>query len=384
MPQTVLEIYRSWRESGKLKPDAAQARAAAAFDTLARALTRYKPKKPGLFGLAAAKREPPKGLYLHGPVGRGKSLLMDMFFAAAPIPKKRRVHFNAFMQEIHASIHEWRNLSASERRRRPEFVAKAGDDPIAPAAKRISLDANLLCFDELQVDDVADAMILGRLFEKLFQLDVIVVATSNVPPGKLYEKGLNRPSFLPFIALIEQHMDEVTLDGPQDYRLERLAGRDLYITPLGAKADAAMDDAFTRLSGTQRGRKLTLNILGRKLIVPQEANGVARFSFHDLCEKPLGAPDYLALARTFHTLLIDRIPRMGPDKHNEARRFTLLIDTLYDERVKLICSAEVVPRELFVEGEKAASFKRTASRLSEMQSENYGRDNPRAAANGAA
>lgn len=373
MPQTVLEIYRSWRESGKLKPDTAQVRAAAAFDELARALARYKTRKPGLFGLVAAKHEPPKGLYLHGPVGRGKSLLMDMFFAAAPTPKKRRVHFNAFMQEIHAAIHEWRNLSNSERRRRPEFVARAGDDPIAPAAKRISLAADLLCFDELQVEDVADAMILGRLFERLFQLGVVVVATSNTPPEKLYEGGLNRLSFLPFIALIEKHMNAVELDSPQDYRLERMAGRDLYITPLGAKADAAMDDAFARLSGVPRGRKVTLNVLGRKLAVPQEANGVARFSFRDLCEQPLGAPDYLALARTFHTLLIDRIPRMGPDQHNEARRFTLLIDTLYDERVKLLCSAEAPPQELYVKGEKAAAFRRTVSRLAEMQSDEYGR-----------
>jgi cell division protein ZapE len=384
MPRSILERYREMRDLGQLKPDAAQARAAAVFDTLARALSHYKPKKPGLFGLGAPKSEPPKGLYLHGPVGRGKSLLMDMFFAAAPVAKKRRVHFNAFMQEIHGAIHEWRNLSPGERRRRPEFVAKAGDDPIAPVAKRMSLDATLLCFDELQVDDVADAMILGRLFEKLFRLGVVVVATSNTHPGKLYEGGLNRSSFLPFIALIEKHMSIVELDGPSDYRLERMAGRDLYIVPLGPKADKAMDDAFKRLTGTARGEKVTLNVLGHKLIVPQEANGVARFSFHDLCEKPLGAPDYLALAHTFHTLLVDRIPRMGPEKHNEARRFTVLIDTLYDERVKLVCSAEVPPAELFVKGEKAVSFRRTASRLAEMHSEQYGREKLRAAAKGAA
>ena len=382
MQRSILERYREMRDKGQLKPDAAQVRAAAAFDTLARSLAGYKPKKPGLLALASAKREPPNGLYLHGPVGRGKSLLMDMFFAAAPVEKKRRVHFNAFMQEIHAQIHQWRNLSKSEQRRRPEYVAKAGDDPIAPAAKRIFLDAVLLCFDELQVEDVADAMILGRLFEKLFELGVIVVATSNIPPGKLYEGGLNRSSFIPFIALIERHMNVVELNSPQDYRLERMAGRDLYITPLGPKTDAAMNDAFKRLSGAGRGGKIALNVLGRELLVPQQANGIARFSFHELCEKPLGAPDYLALARTFHTLMIDRIPRMGPDKHNEARRFTILIDTLYDERVKLVCSAEVPPQDLFVKGEKSASFRRTASRLVEMQSEGYGRDNIRATANG--
>jgi len=372
MVQSILERYRLLRETGGLRPDAAQARAAAVFDSLARALGTYRPRKRRLLGLAHAGAVPPKGLYLHGPVGRGKSLLMDMFFESAPVEKKRRVHFNAFMQEIHARIHEWRNLSPRERRR-PEFVSEAHDDPIAPAAKRISLEATLLCFDEFQVEDVADAMILGRLFEKLFALGVVVAATSNTAPDRLYEGGLNRALFLPFIALIQEHMTVLELDGPNDYRLERMAGMNLYIAPLGAKAGALMDEAWRRLTDTARGDRIALNVLGRELVVPQAAKGVARFSFDALCGQPLGASDYLALARTFHTLLLDGIPRMGPDAYNEARRFTLLIDTLYDERVKLVCSAESPPFELFVEGENADSFRRAASRLTEMQSEDYAR-----------
>jgi cell division protein ZapE len=373
MQQSILEVYRRLRESGRLQPDAAQARAAAVFDSLARALLQYRPRKRRLFGFSRAAASPPKGLYLHGPVGRGKSLLMDIFFASAPVEKKRRVHFNAFMQETHARIHEWRKLAPRDRSRRPEFVSDAHDDPIAPVAKRISLEATLLCFDEFQVEDVADAMILGRLFEKLFQYGVVVVATSNTEPDQLYEGGLNRALFLPFIALMKAHMTVLELDGPQDYRLERMAGLNLYITPLGPKADAAMDEAWRLLTDTERGDQISLNVLGRKLTVPQAAKGVARFSFDALCRQPLGASDYLALARTFHTLLIDRIPRMGAEQYNEARRFTLLIDTLYDERVKLVCSAAVPPFELFVEGENADSFQRAASRLSEMQSADYAR-----------
>jgi cell division protein ZapE len=381
MSQSILEVYRSLRESGRLQPDAAQARAAAAFDGLARALADYHPGQKNFFGFGfgSPAEDAPKGLYLHGAVGRGKSLLMDIFFGVAPAEKKRRVHFNAFMQETHARIHEWRNLSKSERNRRAEHVAEAHDDPIAPVAKRIFLEATLLCFDEFQVEDVADAMILGRLFEKLFQFGVVIVATSNTPPDRLYEGGLNRQLFLPFIALIKERMNVLELTGARDYRLERMAGLNLYMTPLGPKADAAMDEAWRLLTETPRGDQLALNVLGRKLIVPQAAKAVARFSFDQLCGQPLGTADYLALARTFHTLMIDRVPRMGPELYNEARRFTLLIDTLYDERVKLICSAAVPPFELYAEGEGSDSFTRAASRLTEMQSEDYAREGPQRA-----
>jgi cell division protein ZapE len=320
--------------------------------------------------------EPPKGLYIHGDVGRGKSALMDMFFESAPTARRRRVHFNQFMTETHQRIHEWRNLSPEERSRRPEFVREAEDDPIAPVAKRILSEAALLCLDEFQVNDVADAMILGRLFEKLLTSGVIIVLTSNTAPDDLYENGLNRQLFLPFIALIKDRLDMVELNGPRDYRLERMSGVSVYNTPLGAEADAAMDAAWRRLTDTAKSESLTLEVLERKIHVPQAAGGVARFTFDALCGEALGAADYLALAQNFHTLLIDRIPRLGPEQSNEARRFTLLIDTLYDEKVKLVCSAASPPQELYTDGENAQAFRRAASRLMEMQSEDYLRQGP--------
>jgi cell division protein ZapE len=299
---------------------------------------------------------------------------MDIFFASAPAVRKRRVHFNAFMLETHERIHEWRNLSQADRRRRPEFVRDAGDDPIAPVARRFAQEATLLCFDEFQVSDVADAMMLGRLFKKLFAEGVVIVATSNTEPDRLYEGGLNRALFLPFIALIKEHLNVLELNSPHDYRLDRMAGHDLYITPLGPKADAAMDEAWRKLTDVKKGHPITLNIMGRKLLVSETAKGVARFSFDQLCARPLGTADYLALAHTFHTLFIDRIPKLKREQHNEARRFTLLIDTLYDEKVKLVCSAAAPPFELYPEGDEAEAFKRAASRLVEMQSADYGRE----------
>jgi cell division protein ZapE len=372
MPLTPLESYRALRESGRLQPDAAQARAASVLDALSRKLKTYRPHTRGLFGFAlGANGETPKGLYIHGDVGRGKSLLMDIFFDAAPVTKKRRIHFNAFMAETHQRIHEWRQMSARERARRPEFVKDAGEDPIAPVAKRISLEATLLCFDEFQVNDVADAMILGRLFERLFAFGVVVVLTSNIPPHRLYEGGLNRALFLPFIAMIEEHMRVLELNAARDFRLDRMNGMKVYIAPLGPDADRAMDEAWRALSGTANGSPLTLEILQRSFTVPQAANGVARFSFKALCGQPLAAADYLALARSFHTVMIDRIPRMKPEDRNEARRFTVLIDTLYDEKVRLVCSAETEPSGLYAEGDNAEAFRRVVSRLMEMQSAEY-------------
>ena len=370
--QSPLEHYRALSETGQLHPDEAQWRAAAAFDALHRKLKSYRPKRRRLFGVGGsdAQREV-KGIYLHGDVGRGKSFLMDLFFAGASIAKKRRVHFNAFMAETHQRIHEWRQLSEDEREQRSEYAREAGDDPIAPVAKRIAAEATLLAFDEFQVTDVADAMILGRLFEKLFGHGVIVVATSNTPPHRLYEGGLNRGLFLPFIAMIEEKMDIIELNGPRDYRAERMDGLNVYLTPLTKEADALMDAAWRRLTDSERGSPQTIVVLQRKLLVPQAAKGVARFTFDELCRQPLGAPDYLALARAFHTLLIDRIPRFGREESNEARRFTLLIDTLYDQRVKLVCSADAKPSELCSACEDADWFKRAASRLQEMQSAQY-------------
>jgi cell division protein ZapE len=371
---TPIERYRALLQSGRFQPDPAQARAAQALDRLYRELEDYRPGRRLFSFGAGSPAAAPKGIYIHGDVGRGKSLLMDMFFESAMTAKKRRVHFNAFMVETHARIHEWRGLSPQERVRRDEFVKEAGDDPIAPVAKRIFSEANLLCFDEFQVTDVADAMILKRLFEALLGLGTVIVATSNTPPERLYEGGLNRGLFLSFIALLEERMEVIELDGPRDYRLGHTDGLKVYLTPLGREADTAMDEAWRRLTGGKKGEPLTLNVLDRELVVPQAAGGVARFSFDALCGQPLGAADYLAIARTFHTLLLDRIPRLSPAQRNEARRFTLLIDTLYDEKVKLVCSAASPPSELYVEGDNAEAFRRAASRLVEMQSAQYLRE----------
>ncbi len=386
MSHSPIERYRALLNAGQLKPDIAQARAAQALESLYRALKTYRPKARGIFGFAFGNNEPdpPKGLYIHGDVGRGKSVLMDMLFESAPTARKRRVHFNQFMTETHQRIHEWRNLSPQERSRRVEFIREAEDDPIAPVAKRILSEALLLCLDEFQVTDVADAMILGRLFEKLLASGAIIVLTSNTAPDQLYEGGLNRQLFLPFIALIKDRLEMVELNGPRDYRLERMAGVTVYNTPLGPEADAAMDAAWRRLTDAATAAPLTIEVLERKILVPQAAGGVARFSFDALCGEPLGAADYLALAQNFHTLLIDHIPRLGPEQSNEARRFTLLIDTLYDEKVKLVCSAAAPPQELYTDGENAQAFRRAASRLMEMQSEDYLRLGPDARAMAAA
>ena len=378
MSHSPIERYRARLNAGQLQPDKAQARAAHALDGLYRALKVYRPRSRRIFGFSFGGNgtDPPKGLYIHGDVGRGKSALMDMFYESAPTARRRRVHFNQFMTETHQRIHEWRNLSPRERSRRPEFVREAEDDPIAPVAKRILSEATLLCLDEFQVNDVADAMILGRLFEKLLTSGVIIVLTSNTAPDELYAGGLNRQLFLPFIALIKDRLEMVELNGPRDYRLESMAGVTVYNTPLGPAAHAAMDAAWRRLTDNATSAPVTLEVLERKLLVPQAAGGVARFSFDALCGDALGAADYLALAQNFHTLLIDGIPRLGPEQSNEARRFTLLIDTLYDEKVKLVCSAASPPQELYTDGENAQAFRRAASRLMEMGSDDYLRLGP--------
>jgi len=367
MPHRLFDRYRARVAKGELKLDAAQDAAARRLETLAAALIAYRPGRRSIFGTTKT----PRGVYLWGDVGRGKSMLMDLFFDVAPVAPKRRVHFNAFMVETHARIHEWRNLDARARGRRPEFVREAGDDPIPPVARAIANEASLLCFDEFQVSDVADAMILGRLFEQLFARGIVIVATSNTAPARLYEGGINRQLFLPFIALIEQRLDVVELNGAQDYRLLRMAGLNRYIMPLGPEADATMDAAWRTLTDRDRGGPQTFQVLGRDIVVPQAADGVARFSFDGLCLAPLAAADYLAIAKAFHTLLIDRIPLLGPDMRDAARRFTVLIDTLYDEGTHLVCSAAAPPDALYPDGTGAEAFRRTASRLVEMQSDDY-------------
>jgi cell division protein ZapE len=374
MSQGPLDRYRAHLSTGRLKPDPEQARVAEALDALHRALKHYRPGNgswlQSLFGLRDTGQAP-KGLYIHGTVGRGKSLLMDLFFGGAAVAKKRRVHFNAFMMEVHQRIHEWRSLTEEARAARAEFVRDAGEDPIAPVAKRVASESLLLCFDEFQVLDVADAMILGRLFERLFAFGVVVVLTSNTPPDRLYEGGLNRPLFLPFVALIKERLTVLELGGARDYRAERMAGVKVYNTPLGSAADAAMEDAWRRLTDGARAAERVLEVFGRPLIVPRAAAGIARFSFAELCERPLAAADYVVLARNFHTVLLEGIPKLGAEKANEARRFTLLVDTLYDEKAKLICSAAVPASELYTSEDRGDWFRRTVSRLSEMQSEDY-------------
>ena len=349
----LLTQYRDLGARGELRADSAQENAVGRLSEVAAALA----KKPA-FILFGKKPPPPRGLYIWGDVGRGKTFLMDLFFGAAKVAKKRRAHFNRFMVDVHARIHKERQRAGSS-------------DPIPVVARDLAAQARLLCFDEFQVTDVADAMILGRLFDRLFAEGVTIVATSNTPPDRLYEGGLNRQLFLPFIAEIKQRLEVVELNGPTDYRLQRISGITVYMTPLGHQADGAMDAAWRRLTDSPRGKPSSLAVLGRKVPVPQAARGVARFDFCDLCAQPLAAADYLAVAQEFHTLLLDHIPELSPENRNEARRFILLIDTLYDEGVKLVCSAAAPPDFLYPKGDGAEAFRRTASRLAEMQSEDY-------------
>ena len=361
---TLLDRYRAAVARGGLTDDATQRQAAQKLQVLARALPSRRAKRRLFF----ASAPPPRGLYISGDVGRGKSMLLDLFFAAAPAKAKRRLHFNAFMVETLARIHQERQREGSA-------------DPIPPVARAIAEAAQLLCFDEFQVGDITDAMILGRLFEQLFEQGVVVVATSNTAPDRLYEGGLNRALFLPFIALLKEHLEIVELNGPIDYRLQSLSGLAVYLHPLGAEADAAMAAAWQRLTGTPRGTATKLSVLGRRLLVPQAAKGVARFSFTDLCLQPLAPADYLALAHQFHTILLDHVPQLSPRERDAARRFIVLIDTLYDEGVKLICSAAVPPEALYQSGDGADAFRRVVSRLHEMQSEGYLKRRHRAHAN---
>ena len=367
-PASFRAHYQALVFSGAIEPDAAQEEAAEAFADLERRLARYKPlRKQGLLGRLFADKDdaPPRGLYVHGDVGRGKTMLMDMFFQQSAVEHKRRAHFHEFMAEVHERIYGFRqNIARGE---------IADGDVIALTAASIFDQVWLLCFDEFHVTDIADAMILGRLFAKLFELGTVVVATSNVAPEELYKGGLNRALFLPFIAQISSHMEVLRLDARTDFRLEKLAGVKMWLVPPDAAAAAALDKAWVSMTGNAPCRPRDISIKGRVLQVPCSAHGVARFSFADLCEKPLAASDYLRLAHDYHTLLIDRIPVMDYAEHNAAKRFIALIDTLYDNGVKLMASAATGPLSLYVasEGNEANEFKRTSSRLIEMSSESY-------------
>src|SRR5471030_1199822 len=360
--------YQALVASGAIEPDAAQAEAAEALAALEGRLAHYKPaRKKKLLGRLFADKNgaPPRGLYIHGEVGRGKTMLMDLFFQHSSVAHKRRAHFHEFMAEVHERIYGYRqNIARGE---------IADGDVIALTAAAIFDEAWLLCFDEFHVTDIADAMILGRLFARLFELGVVVVATSNVAPSALYKDGLNRALFLPFIAMIERHMEVLPLKARTDFRLEKLAGQKVWYVPADDAATAALDEAWRRLVGSTSGVPQELSVKGRRLRVPRAAMGVARFFFHDLCEQPLAAADYLRIAHEFHSLIIDRIPVMGFDERNAAKRFIILIDTLYDHSVKLVASAAAEPDGLYEasDGFEAAEFKRAASRLIEMRSQSY-------------
>lgn len=367
---TVRQRYDHLVETGTIARDAEQERIAAALDRLTDEISakRLAQKSSALGWLFARKKQPQetvKGLYIHGGVGRGKTMLMDMFFELLPVRRKRRAHFNDFMADVQDRIQKHRQA-------RKDGTVKE-DDPIPPVARALAEQAWVLCFDEFSVTDIADAMILSRLFSALFANGVVLVATSNVAPRDLYRDGLNRQLFLPFISLLERNAEVMTLDSDKDYRLEKLGSMPVYVTPANAAADAALDAAWAAMTRGAPTAETTLTVKGRRVVVPRAAGAAARFSFADLCEKPLGARDYLAIVDRFPTIFIDQVPVLGEGKRNEAKRFILLVDTLYDHHARLVMSAEAQPSQLYTatRGVEVFEFERTASRLIEMQSRDW-------------
>ena len=358
----VAERYEALLAAGELRPDEDQARAVAVLDRLATEMT-SAPKKTPWARLFSKPPPPPRGVYLWGGVGRGKSMLMDLAFAAVEAEPKRRVHFHEFMLEVHERL-------------RVERTREAGD-PIPPLARALAAEARLLAFDEMVINNSADAMILSRLFRQLLEAGVTVLTTSNRPPRDLYLGGLNRELFLPFIDLVERELEVVPLNGPTDYRLERLGGFPTWYVPNGPEATAALSAAFFRLTDyppEDRAHVPSEDIpvqSGRSLHVPKSLKGVAVFSFKRICGEARGAADYLAIARRYHTIILVGIPVMGPENRNEAARFVTLVDALYEHKVKLLAAADAAPEALYSAGDGAFEFERTASRLIEMQSQDY-------------
>jgi cell division protein ZapE len=369
MSVSVSARYAARVAAGTIERDPEQEAMLGRLARLEADLTEPRPERKSsalgwLFGTGSRVRRPIKGIYIFGEVGRGKTMLMDLFFEAAPVAAKRRVHFHEFMSEVHERIYALRQEAKS---------SGSSDDPIAGASGAIAQESSLLCFDEFHVTDIADAMILGRLFKRLFELGLVVVATSNVSPRELYKDGLNRELFLPFIALIEEHLEVTELKARTDFRLEKLAGAPVWYAPADRIAAVALDQAWARLTAGHAASPRDLLVLGRPLHIPVASMGVARFAFRELCEQPLAAADYLKLAHEFHTLVLDHIPVMDYNRRDAAKRFIILVDTLYDNAVKLVASAEAEPDALYraIEGFEAQEFKRTASRLIEMRSQAY-------------
>ncbi len=367
---SVSEQLKSLTASGSLQIDTAQMDVAKSLDRVLSQLKQRRPaaKSSALGWLFASKKksEPGiKGLYIHGSVGRGKTMLMDMFFGMAPCKKKRRAHFHEFMADVH-------NRIAAHRQKLKDGETKQAD-PMPPVAASLYEEAELLCFDEFTVTDIADAMILSRLFSELFAKGCVLIATSNVEPDNLYRDGLNRGLFLPFVELLKKNVDVVTLDSPTDYRMEKLNSQPVYLTPIDARTDMAMDASWTQMLHGRKAQPVEIPMKGRSIHVPLAVDRMARFSFADLCEKPFGAADFLAIAGRFDTVFIDRIPLLTADKRNQAKRFIILVDTLYDHGVRLHASAAAMPEQLLAErrGTEGFEFDRTASRLFEMRSAEY-------------
>jgi cell division protein ZapE len=360
MPSRIRTAYDRRLAEGRLTPDPSQIPVVGALARLEKDLGRR-----GLFGGTPEVR----GVYLWGPPGRGKSLLMDMFCASVPEPRKTRAHFHAFMARVHDLVRQWREGDAKARR--AVFGQSKGDDPIRPVAELIASEARLLCFDELQVTDIADAMILGRLFEALFERGVVLAVTSNRAPDQLYLNGINRQLFLPFVAMLERKCVVVSVSGARDWRLDRLMGTRVWFTPADADARKAFEALWSDLKGEQDECPAHLKVLGRDVVIGRTDGGLARATFDQLCGTALGPQDYLAIAVRFHTLFLEGVPVLGPSNHQEARRFVTLIDALYESGTRLVALAEAAPEALYREGVGAFEFERTASRLNEMASADW-------------